>query len=71
MSILRELPREHAITGLKLKRRLGDKLQIIHGDDTLTVQLIRFESGWQVVLAFQDDSGNFKIIRSELWEQAR
>lgn len=67
MSIQREVPRDQVVQGLKLKRRLGDKVRITHRDgDEIVLQVVRFESGWQVVIAFSDDEQNFSILREEL-----
>ena len=64
MSIICEVSRDEAIPGLRLKRRLGGKIHITHKGETITLQVVRFESGYQVVLAFCG-SPEFAVLRDE------
>lgn len=66
MSVQREVPRHDALSGLKLKRKLGEKIVIHHKGDLLILQVSAFYSGFYVQLAFEDTDENFTITRGEL-----
>lgn len=63
MSVLKEVPPHAVPSGLRLKRKLGDKIVIRHKGEILVLQVIAFHSGWQVVLAFDDSERKFEIAR--------
>lgn len=63
MSELKVTPYHQAIPGLRIKRRLSEKIIIEHAGETLVIQLVEFHSANQIMLAFQGDS--FKIFREE------
>jgi len=66
MSVLKEVPPQAVPSGLRLKRKLGDKIVIRHQGETLVLQVIAFHSGWQVVIAFEDSERKFEIAREEV-----
>lgn len=67
MSILHDVLRHKAISGLRLKRKLGDKIVIEHkSGDTLILQVLTFWTGWQVTLGFHAKPEDFKITRDEV-----
>ena len=65
MSVLRELERGNALSGLRLKRKLGQKIIITHKGDTLILQIAAYLGGWQVMLVFHDEKKEFHILRGE------
>ena len=66
MAIQTQVELGSAPSGLRLKRKLGEKIAIHHKGEVLILQIISFSTGHQVTLGFDDPEKKFKIIRFEL-----
>lgn len=69
MSVYDKVPYEDSFPGLRIKRRLGQKIVIIHKGEVLIIQVSTFESGQQITLAFSDPENKFAIIRDEAFKK--
>lgn len=69
MSIVRELPLSEIIPGLRVTRRLGEKLIIEHKGEILVIQYSAIKTAGQIQLSLNDPSREFKIVRAELRDE--
>lgn len=65
LSTIERVNPAQAVKGLRIKRKVGEKVHVYHQDELLVIQVVATYSGDQVSLAFNADE-SFSILREEL-----